>query len=184
MEKIFILVLSAFFLSTVNYLSYTDQFQKTGTAIVKDEGKFTSKKGKFKIQFPGEPSENKETVDTDAGKIDMVTYMYEQGTSKVFMVAYSDYPADMISSNDSKDMLKGAKEGFTGNLQLTIDFEEFFMIDGYQGLYFKASNATYYSAIKQNLVKNRLYQIGILSAEGEVSSTDIQDFLETFELTN
>lgn len=184
MEKIFILVLSAFFLTTVNYYSLKEGKSESGVSIVKDEGKFTSKKGKFKIQFPGEPVESKETVDTDAGKIDMVTYMYEQGTSKVFMVAYSDYPADMISSNDSKDLLKGAKEGFTGNLQLTIDFEEFFMIDGFQGLYFKASNSSYYTAVKQILVNNRLFQVGILSAEGEVSVNDIQDFLETFELTN
>ncbi|MFH2142712.1 MAG: hypothetical protein ABIJ97_09835, partial [Bacteroidota bacterium] len=141
-----------------------------------------SKKGKFKINFGGEPTESKDAVDTDLGKIDITTYLYEASQSKVFMVAYSDYPSSSIEATDKKELLKGSKDGFVGNLQLNIDFEEFFTLDGNQGIYFKASNSEYHAAVKQILVDNRLYQIGILSSEGEISYNDVENFLNTFEL--
>lgn len=153
---------------------------------VKDDTKkvelFTSEDGSFKIYFPGKPTLTKEPVDTELGKIQMYTYMYEESVSKVYMVAYSDYPKAAIESGDTDVMLDGAKNGFLKNLNLRIDEEKDITLGDYEGIYFKAQGGGYYTVMKDYLIENRLYQIGILTDKSYPSQTDIDAFLNSFEL--
>ncbi|MFH2094114.1 MAG: hypothetical protein ABIJ16_00335 [Bacteroidota bacterium] len=146
MEKLILSITLVLFIAAGNINCDNGFFGKPDAKNV--VSKFKSKKGKFSISFPGTPTESKDKVDTESGKIDMVTYMYENGGSEVFMVAYSDYPAKSLEGVDDKSMLEGSKGGFVGSLSLEISTENFFTIDGHTGIYFEANNSQYYSYMK------------------------------------
>lgn len=157
---------------------------KTEKENKKDKDLFTSEDKSFKIKFPGNPQLTKEPVETELGKIEMYTYMYEHSATKVYMVAYSDYPKAAIEAGDKDMMLDGAKSGFLKKLSLKIDEEKDIEIDGNQGLYFKAQGSGFYAVMKDYLVENRLYQVGILSQGSYPSDKEIDEFLNSFELLN
>ncbi|MCX7743752.1 MAG: hypothetical protein N2167_04215 [Flavobacteriales bacterium] len=147
-----------------------------------EQPKYTSEEGNFKIAFPGEPTVTTESVPTEIGDIQMKMYMYEKGKDEAYMVAYSDYPQEVVDAGDKKEMLEGSKQGVVGNIGATIEEENDIEINGNPGVYFKAKGPEFATVYKLYLVKNRLYQIGILKAAAYPSDADIKGFLDSFEL--
>jgi len=135
----------------------------------------------YQIVFPDEPTENQQTVETAVGDIIMYSVMYE-GTEAVYMLAYSDYPEQHIKNSNSTDLLNNAKGGFIGNLGLEVTFENEISIKGNPGIYFKGEGNSYYAVMKDYLVKNRLYQIGILRVDKYANEKEIDGFINTFKL--
>lgn len=157
--------------------------EKTDTEnVVSDQPKYTSEEGNFKIAFPGEPTVTSEAVPTEIGDIQMKMYMYEKSRDEAYMVAYSDYPQEAVDAGDKKEMLRGSKEGVVGNIAATIEEEKDIEIDGNPGVFFKAKGPEFATVYKLFLVKNRLYQIGILKAAAYPSDADVKGFLDSFEL--
>lgn len=158
-----------------------DKIENTDLSDISTD-KFHSVEGKFKINFPGTPQQTQESIPTDVGKIEMVSFMYEKSVTEAYMVAYSDYPSEMVKASDTKTMLNDAKNGFLGELGLTVDKEEEITIDGFKGISFKAKGGTYYTVFKDVLVNNRLYQFGILKDGSYPSEEAIKSFIDSFEL--
>ena len=137
----------------------------------------------FSIRFPAEPETGKEVVSTELGDLDMYTIMYEASDVKVYMLAYTDYPADLVSTSDADVLLDGAKEGSLGSFGIsTPSYEKSINFDGYPGKYFEAEGNDMHVAYKLILVENRLYQIVILQLSNPISDSDIEGFIETFKL--
>lgn len=153
-----------------------------GETVVSDQPMYTSEEGNFKIIFPGEPTVTSETVPTDIGDIQMKMYMYEKSREEAYMVAYSDYPQEAVDAGDKKEMLQGSKEGVVGNISASVEEEKEIEIDGNPGVYFKAKGPVFTTVYKLYLVKNRLYQVGILKAAVYPSDAEIKAFLNSFEL--
>lgn len=153
-----------------------------GETVVSDQPKYTSEEGNFKISFPGEPTVTSEAVPTDIGDIQMKMFMYEKSREEAYMVAYSDYPQEAVDAGDKKEMLQGSKEGVVGNIGASVEEEKEIEIDGNPGVYFKAKGPEFATVYKLYLVKNRLYQVGILKAASYPSDADIKGFLDSFEL--
>lgn len=157
--------------------------EKTGgDSVVSDKPKFTSDEGNFKIAFPGEPTFKTEVVPTELGDIEMKAFTYEYGQDAAYMVAYSDYPVEAVEAGDKNLMLQGAKEGVIGNMEASIEEEKDIEIDGNPGVYFKAKSKNFATVYKIFLVRNRLYQIGIIKAGTYPADSDIKSFLDSFEL--
>ncbi len=150
--------------------------------VVSDQSKYTSEEGNFKIAFPSEPTVTTEAVPTEIGDIQMKLFIYENGSDEAYMVAYSDYPQVAIDAGDRKEMLRGSKEGVAGNIAATIEEEKDIEINGYPGVFFKAKGPEFATVYKLFLVKNRLYQVGILKASAYPSDADTKGFLDSFEL--
>lgn len=146
--------------------------------------KFSNEAGKFAINFPGEPDITNEVVPTELGNIDMYMFMYEQSLTKVYMVAYSDYPSALMEAGNVDDMLEGAMNGATTNMEIdNIEMREDVEIDGHKGLYFKAKGANGYHVVyKIYMVENRMYQIGILRDGAYADDIDLQSYINSFEL--
>lgn len=150
-----------------------------------NEDLFHSEDGRFKIKFLGKPQESSDIVPTEVGNIEMVSYLYEKSVTEAYMVAYSDYPSQLIENSSVEDMLIGARDGSSGNLGITsFDLDEKIEMDGNPGLYFKGNANRIYAEYKLYLVGNRLYQIAILR-DGSYSKPERSDeFFNSFELIN
>jgi len=150
------------------------------------KGKFYSKDGRFKISFAVEPKTQSQMIDTEAGKIEMFTFMYEKSATEAYMVAYADYPSELIKKSKTKDLIAGAKNGVLKNLNSKVTEEKAIKLGNYEGLQFKAKGVEneFYLAYKMYLVKNRLYQIAILRDGGSPTEESIKSFLNSFELVN
>ncbi|OGJ42881.1 hypothetical protein A3B60_01770 [Candidatus Peregrinibacteria bacterium RIFCSPLOWO2_01_FULL_39_12] len=159
--------------------------EESSVVDVKYKGEeFVSEDGNFKINFPKEPEVSTSTVPTEVGDIAMYTFMYEESVTKVYLVSYAEYPTELMKSADSKELLKGSKDGQVANLGegAKVDEEKEITIGKYPGTYFKANGGGFYVAAKNYLVGNRLYQLVIMRDGSYPSDEDVKGFLDTFEL--
>ncbi|MBE2246414.1 MAG: hypothetical protein IAE67_04100 [Candidatus Competibacteraceae bacterium] len=154
----------------------------SSTTTSENVNKFTTEEGNFKIAFPGEPTISNEKVPTEVGDIDMHMYMYEKGYDEAYMVAFSDYPKELVDAGDKGEMLQGSKEGVVSNISAKLEDEKKIEIDGHPGLFFKAKGPQFATVYKLFMVNNRLYQVGILRASDYPSDADTKSFLDSFEL--
>ena len=152
---------------------------------VEESDLFSSEDGKFKINFLGEPTVTSDIIPTDVGDIEMMAFMYEKRVTEAYMVAYSDYPTEMVEASSTQDMLKGAKDGASGNLGITsFDLEENIELNGNEGMYFKGAAGSIFVEYKIFLVGNRLYQVAILRDGSYATEERSGEFFNSFELVS
>ena len=70
--------------------------------------------------FPGTPNEQRQTIPLEGyGTIEMIATMYEPSPDKIYMVAYADYPKEIVAkankANKNKD-LRGLFHKYFGKL--------------------------------------------------------------------
>jgi hypothetical protein len=111
----------------------------------------------------------------------MYQFMYQSGNA-VYMVSYVDYPASKMVGQDVEALLKRAAGGFIKALSLTSRSESFINYGSYKGIMFLADNGENYTSMRDFLVNNRLYQIGIYQI-GEISVKSENEFFDSFVLT-
>ena len=157
----------------------------TETEEVKAEepAEFESKDGKFTIKFKVAPKESTQNVPTEIGDVKMYMFMYEESVTKAYMVAYCDYPSELIKASDAKTLLGGSKEGVVGKFNATITDEKSSQFQGNEAIDFTASGPQYHTAYKLVLAGNRLYQVGILQDGSPVAADDIDTFIGSFKIT-
>ncbi len=145
--------------------------------------KFHSVDGKFKVNFSGTPEVTYDTIPIeDVGTIEMYMFMYEKSVTEAEMIAYSDYPSDLVNDSSPDEMLQGAKEGAVSNLGAIITEEKEIMYNKHKGLEFKANSTQFYINYKIFLVNNRLYQIAIMRDGSYASQENVDKFFNSFEL--
>jgi len=149
-------------------------------AALSQNSKYYDYAGKFKIQFPGTPKTDSQNMTTDMGAVTLYQFMYETSNG-VFMVSYVDYPADKLAQQDKKELLNKAKNGFVNALKLNISEERFMTYAKHPGVIFLADDGTQFSSMRDYLVENRLYQLGIFQV-GAISDEMQNDFFDSFEL--
>jgi hypothetical protein len=148
-----------------------------------EPAEYTSKDGKFSIKFKTTPQESTKDVPTAVGDVKMYMFMHEESVTKAYMVAYCDYPSELIKASDAKTLLNGSKEGVVGQFQATITEEKSSKFQGHESMDFTAGGPQYNTAYKLVLAGNRLYQIGILQDGSAVSADDIDKFIGSFKIT-
>lgn len=131
-------------------------------------------------------TEKVQSVDTLAGKIDM--HMFTADVGKItFMVAYSDYPADVVKK-DPQQVLDLAVNGaatnvngvFLSNKKITLDANP-----GYEFLLESTDpthNFTLTTKAHFYLVGDRLYQVLAVANKGEADFIVIDKFLGSFKV--
>jgi len=148
-----------------------------------DEDIFYSEDGRFKINFQGTPMHSSDVVPTEVGNIEMTTYMYEKSATEAYMVAYNDYPTEMIENASMDEMLDGAKNGSAGSMGITqFDLDQNTEIEGNPGRHFKGNNGSYYVEYKLFVTGIRLYQIAIIRDGSYATKARTNDFFNSFKL--
>lgn len=145
---------------------------------------YTSKKGKFTIEFPGKPAVLETALyGTEYGKIILYTASYEPDPNHSFNVSYCDYPKSFLRKSDPIELMENARLAALDNSDIQND--SVFTINGYSALrcvayYPKSKSHMYYQIM---LVKNRLYQILAGSLIDEEDNYDYLRFFNSFSLT-
>jgi hypothetical protein len=147
---------------------------------------FTSAAGGFSVMAPGPVEEKIQSLDIPlAGKIDMHAFNGHKGNIS-YVVAYADYPVEIVSQRDPEKVLDGSRDGMVGNINGKLLTEFKISIDGYPGREIvvdtkigDGQDATIKARLY--LVGNRLYQLIALAPKGE-GLGDMQPFLESFAL--
>ncbi|MEO0987458.1 MAG: hypothetical protein AAFY20_18195 [Cyanobacteria bacterium J06639_14] len=147
---------------------------------------FSSEAGQFSISVPGAFQETQESVETPVGPINIHTFTAEAQNS-AYVVAYSDYPTEIVEQSDPQMLLDSSRDGALGNLNGTIVSEEAIALDGNPGRSLvidtvdpTGDEATIKSRIY--LVNNRLYQILVVSPKDQAQEAKFDAFLESFTL--
>ncbi len=137
--------------------------------------------GRFQLYFPGEPTYNYSDLNTEMGSVRMYQFIFETHDA-AYMVSYVDYPADKMALQNMDDMLKNAASGFVKALELTSRMETFINYGSYKGIMFLADDGEKYTSMRDFIVNNRLYQIGILKI-GQIDVQTENEFFDSFVLT-
>lgn len=144
----------------------------------------SSEQGNFFIIFPGEPSYSVEDVETAVGKLKMHTYLYEESNDAAYMVAYIDYPDDLVEESDNDVLLEAALEGALSSWGIDIEEakKETTWHSGYKGIFCNEKNGDTHAAYEVILVENRLYQLAILQYDKSIPQKTLSTFYDSFEL--
>lgn len=139
--------------------------------------------GYFKLSFPGEPTRNSEIVPTEVGDITMVSYMYEQSSTQVYMLAYSDYPSKYVYESNAADLIDGGRTGALESLGITTtETLEDLKLKGHPGQEFTANNGQFFVRYRMYLVNNRLYQLACLSDGSYSDEKTFAKFVKSFKV--
>lgn len=187
MKFLSLLVIAALFVSCGGNSSNLDALNKLDSlskSLNENSAieKYTSVDGKFKIAFPGTPTLGSEAIPTEVGNIEMKSFTYEKSATEAYMVAYSDYPSELVKQSDPETLLTGAKEGALTSQNATMDSEEKITLDGNPGYYFTAKKDSYYMCYKIFLKENRLFQILMIRDGAYPSKEAVDEFIGSFEL--
>ncbi len=150
------------------------------TYLLAQNSKFYDYDGKFKISFPSTPTSQSNVQETDMGNVTVYMFISEdQGGA--YLVSYVDYPANKMDNLDKKELLNKAKNGFVQALNLTTTDSMFMNYAKHPGILFHANDGKTFVSIRDYLVENRLYQLGMLKYEA-ITDQEENDFFDSFEL--
>lgn len=143
---------------------------------------YRSEEGRFTVLLPGEPTRSTQTLNTPAGKIDLV--MFQAGSKKSgFVVGYCDYPQEVIDESEPAKMLDGARDGAVKNVGGELIDETELDFHGYAGREVEIEvpgKATIRTRLI--LIDNRLYQIMVVSASAEILEEKGTEFFDSFSV--
>jgi hypothetical protein len=148
--------------------------------------KFSGDSGRFSVDLPGEPKQQKQEVPTDAGKITLTMYIVEAGNGGYF-VALSDFPAALVQAADPEALLTNARDGAVRNVRGKLTGDKAITLGEYKGreIQFEAGNATMkiVGQARLYLVGNRLYQLLVVGQQAEALEQSAR-FFNSFRLAD
>jgi hypothetical protein len=144
---------------------------------------FTSAEWSFKARFPGKPKEQ-----TQSGPFGTTMTMYGvESRDGVYAVAIAALP---IPAGESPEMLQnrldGSRDGAIGNVGGKLQSSKSIMLNGkYPGCEFSATITKPKQGqirAKIYLVEARLYQVMVMGSDSYATSSQANDFLDSFQL--
>lgn len=147
------------------------------------DGIFYSDAGRFFVAFPGEPVHESKDVQAEVGKIRMEVFVHEESVTMAYMVAYSDYPTAFVDPIGWEKFLDRAVAGAIRSMGIeSVEKSEAIMVNGFHGTSYRAKGKGPHLVSKMLLVKNRLYQITILSDGDYPTEAVATQFLNSFHM--
>lgn len=175
-----------FFLCVVTLMSFRS---------VNDWETYNSPEGKYKIMMPGTPKVEAKKIPTAVGELTMYIAMLEreeEDDNLVYMSAYSEYPADKISSAMSKEgvdrFFKGAAEGGAKNMNGKIKSITESSYKGYPARIIQVDvslgGENFLALQKMILVKNKFYMLQTFTFPEKPENENAKKFFESFDLAD
>jgi hypothetical protein len=145
---------------------------------------FSSTDGKFSVRMPGDPKEESNTITTDSGEITIHLFGVPIGNTD-YIVAYSDYPAELVNSKGSAGILDSARDGAINNTKGKLISDESIELNGFPGklLVVGSPDGTGIAQAKIFLVGNRLYQVFVATEKDSAYTEENLAFLDSFQFT-
>lgn len=147
-----------------------------------ERGFYVSEAGRFKVLFPGNPTQGTQQVTlagTDSTTIHQ--FHFEDNTSS-FMVMYNDYPEKYVPS-DPQAILTRVRDGATQSFKAALVSDGLRELANVPGRAFRLSGkdgSTCY--VRDFLDGQRLYQVMVYSSTGSAAPQAAEDFLNSFSI--
>jgi ribosomal protein L24 len=156
----------------------------------KPEGnEFKSEAGKFTVVSPVPLKEKVEPVVTSIGNMQTHMFAGEKPDEILFTIAYTDYPEDKVKGGDPAMILDGAAKGSMTNVKATEPTFKDITVSGYPAKEvsgnIKGNKPGQEGTIKLRIILagNRLYQVMSLRAKDKASPEMMDQFIQSFQLT-
>jgi hypothetical protein len=143
----------------------------------------TSSEGGFSVEMPGEPKHESKSTETAAGPIQFQMYSVELSSGSVaYIVSYNDYPKALVTFGKPDSLLDGVVEGAVGKGR-TVKSQRNVALEGHPGREFTAVLASGHDySSRVFLVKERLYQLNVVSEPGKGDEQEKLRFFDSFKL--
>jgi len=144
---------------------------------------YTSDKGRFSVSMPGTPNKQTQNISTGVGSIAMHLFVVEK-SSTAYMVAYSDYPNEIIVHSNPDDLLEAAKNGAMKNISGKITEEEPISYGEDPGieLSFSAKGGKAKGQAVIVLSENRLYQVLAVGSNLLYPDKTVKKFIDSLSI--
>lgn len=139
--------------------------------------------GGFEISIPGKPVRTSHRSETPVGNIDLTTFTVKLDDGRTaYMVAYNDYPSAMIKGADREAILDRAVGGALASGSHLVSKEPI-TLQRFPGRQVRATirDGLEYKS-RFYLVRERLYQVSVVSSTGDRAESDHQKFFDSFHL--
>ena len=140
----------------------------------------------FSAVFPGQMTVSAQPVQTDAGKVTIVTYTSEN-EQQAFMIAVNDYPKGTVVSLERS--YNGAIEGFANGVKGKIRIREPYKLGNVNGFDFfvdgPASETTAKPMVfhvRTFIIGDRMFQVAYVGPAGTEQNIEVLKFLNSFRL--
>jgi hypothetical protein len=150
-----------------------------------DDDLYVCESGGFKIKFPEAPEVSWDIVETEVGDIDLYSYLYELSDAEAYMVAFGDYPEELIDKENPYEMLVSSREGALEDMDALIEDEKQFVVNGFPAVrtYAIGQADNMYIVYQSAIANNRLFQIMMARDAEYPSKENISSFLDSFVIT-
>ncbi len=148
---------------------------------------FRSTAGGYSIVMPGKPIEQKQTVDTSGGSVDLYSASIDNQSGS-YIAMYADYPASAVGQSDPQKLLDSSRDGAVANSGGTLVSEQKLLLNNNPGREIQVSvpaqngQAAVLIVDRYFLVGQRLYQTMAIIPNGQQVSAEAQKFLDSFKL--
>jgi hypothetical protein len=157
------------------------------TEAFADWVEYGSKPDGFTIMTPKSFDLYRDKTQTEAGEIELVTYLAELPTV-AYGVVCNDFPQEFIAKTDPNKLLKNGSEGFIAKLNGVLTGERLLSMDGHAGLEITMTGSQQgvglFGKARIYLIGNHLYQVTAIAEKGKEDLAAIDHFLDSFKVTS
>ncbi len=145
---------------------------------------FTSKDGGFEVSMPGKPVEQKDSLRTPSGPLDLVMYVVERKKEETAYIAmFCEFPESVFKSGTDEKRLDYARNRAVASTKGKLVGEKKIKLGDYPGreLQFEVEGK---GLVRQRMyaVKDKLYQLLVAGPKEAALGKDADRFLQSFKL--
>ncbi len=146
---------------------------------------FSSPAGHFTVLLPGVPLEQKQSVKTSIGTVELILFILEvkkaQGS---YVVGYSELPEPAVQVGTEEKRLDNARDGAVASAKGKLKSEKRIALQGHHGRDLLIEvDGKHVIRTRFYAVKNRLYQVLAVGPADWVAARESSKFLDSFKLT-
>jgi hypothetical protein len=147
---------------------------------------FKSESGRFSVMTPVPLKETTQELESESGKIKLYLFTGQDGNIGYF-ISYCDYPPEVAKPERAEAMLDGARNGAVSNARGKLAGETRVSLGDNPGreVVIEAVGPQEWAIVIKGrlfMVKNRLYQIMVVSPRGRAGAAEYDAFLQSFKL--
>lgn len=153
-----------------------------------------SEQHNYTIEFPSEPTENNQVLNTEIGELKMNMYMLDTSENGIddnltYMVINTEYPSELVNSDNTEDLegyFRGAIDGAIANVHGKLLSEKIIQLDEYSGREVRVDfrDGLAIITMRAYLVKNKMYILQTITETKKDFNKSRSRFLDSFKLTN
>jgi len=151
---------------------------------------FVDETAKFKIRAPGVFSEKYESIDTDIGNMEVLTYYHqpeEEAKNYLYLINYIEYPAGSIHHDSLAivdELFKKSKEEFEISISGKSIYESELDDEEYPTYLFRSVYNEGFNIVKSKMIvfEHRFYFIQVFTTKPNSLNKEMDQFLDSFTI--